>query len=270
MQHQHTLWERLLGFGLLIGLAGCQGGHSPWVQSVKNPEPAPTRVAAGPPAKAPDQELPGLQSAQLCLATAESMDRAGRIPEAIALYDKARHLDPNQKKICRRLAILLDRVGQFALANTEYQEAVRLFPGDASLYNDFGYSCYCQGKLPEAEQLLRKAIELDSTQDRAHVNLGLVLGMQGRYPDALESFRRALPEAQARSNLAFIQTSQGKRQEAIASYRAALQQDATLSLARGALAKLEQAPADPVGLAQSRPETESPVHPVGHWDRPGQ
>src|SRR5262249_16422709 len=129
-------------------------------------------------------ELPPPEAAKLCLATARSMDREGRVPDAIDLYVKTRQLDPAQTSLSPRLAVLYDRNGDFGQAEREYQDALRQAPRDATIYNDFGYSCYCRGRLPEAEQALRKALELDPKQERSWVNLGLVLASEGRYGDA--------------------------------------------------------------------------------------
>ncbi len=48
--------------------------------------------------KPADQELPPKQAAQLCLATAQEMQKNGRVEQAIYLYEKARQDDPTLKQ----------------------------------------------------------------------------------------------------------------------------------------------------------------------------
>lgn len=225
--------------GLLVGLLGCQGPRSEWsTTGTSSSLMPPARVAQGD----VKEELPPADTARLCLTAGQEADRAGRAPEAIAYYVKARQIDPAHRGVCRRLGVLFDRVGEFGHANREYQEALKLTPRDASLHNDLGYSCYCQGRFADAEKHLRRALELDPKAERPWVNLGLTLAAQERYGDSLNAFKKIVPEAQAHANLAFVQATQGKRGEAAESYRSALRLDGGLTLARGALAKLEQAP----------------------------
>lgn len=252
-------WERWLALSVLV-VAIAQMGCSASRWSARQHKEGQPTLAAGAPAEA---ELAPQESAKLCLAAAQTMDREGRIGDAIPLYVKARQLDASNRTVCRRLAVLYDRTGNFPQAGKEYNEALRLAPRDATVLNDLGYSNYCQGRLNEAEQYLRKAIEIDPKQDRSWVNLGMVLATQGRYDDGLAAFEKAVPESQAHCNLAFIQTAQGKRVEAANSYRTALLLSPDLPLARGALVKLETAPASkPLGAArlpESVTQTPAPI-----------
>jgi Flp pilus assembly protein TadD len=183
--------------------------------------------------------LPPKEKAKVNLATAQMMDRDGRIPEAIALYERARAINPEHGHVCRRLAVLYDRLGNFAKANEEYEKALAMFPQDSALLNDAGYCHFMQGDLSLAENYLRQSIELKPDNKRAWTNLGMTLAMRERIDEALEAFMHSVPEPQARCHLAFAFTVQGKRQEAMDEYRKALQLAPDLELARQALAKLE-------------------------------
>ncbi|MCE9530045.1 MAG: tetratricopeptide repeat protein [Planctomycetes bacterium] len=184
-------------------------------------------------------ELPTKEGAKACLATAQMLEKSGKNPEAIALYEKARTSDPSHKNVCRRLAVLYDRQGEFEKAEIEYNKAIALFPRDANLLNDAGYSNFCRGNWTLAEDYLRQAIEIDPDMKRAWTNLGMVQVHQGKVSAAYETFLHAVPEPQARCNLAFAFILMGNQKDAIAQYRLALELDPNLQIARDALTKLE-------------------------------
>jgi tetratricopeptide (TPR) repeat protein len=203
-------------------------------------------VAPAAPATANKAGLPSEETAKICVATGELLEQDGKKVEAIAMFVKARQLDPSLQSLCRRLAVLYDEVGEFRQAQEEYDQALQLYPKDAALLNDLGYSYYCRGRWAEAEQNLNQALAINPKLERAWINLGMTLGQQGRYAESLEAFGKAVRPAQALCNLAFIYTTQGKRDEARQAYRQALAQNPDLRLARAALAKLESAgPAAP-------------------------
>src|SRR5262245_43491069 len=224
------------GWHLLAGLAllGMQAGCMSWMG--KGPPGGP--VATGD-AAASSRELPPDETARVCLTTAEMLFKAGQDKEAIALYERARSVDPRQAQVCRRLAVLYERQGQTQKAQAEYDRALTMYPRDPGLHSDLGYSCYCRGKYDEAERHLRKAVALDPMHKRAWTNLGMTLGQRGRYDESLTAFANAVPEAQAHSNLGFLLASQGKKEAAKEEYRKALDLDSDLTMASAALAKLE-------------------------------
>jgi Flp pilus assembly protein TadD len=207
------------------------------------------------------KELPPDAAAQLCLATAEALEKGGKHVEAIQLYEKARQKDPRLQHVCRRLAVLYDRQGNFPRAQQEYDQALKLQPDDPSLLNDLGYSHYCRGNLDEAERLLRQSLAKNPTAPRTWTNLGLVLGQKGQYAESLEAFEKIVGTARAQCNLGFILTTQGKRDEARAAYREALRLDPGLKLAEGALARLEKGEVITVS-AERREGEKAPARPL--------
>ena len=185
-------------------------------------------------------ELPAKDSARVCLATAESLDRKGKHAEAIPLYEKARNQDPrNATQVTKRLAVLYDTVGEFEQARKEYERALKQSPSDADVLTDLGYSCYCRGLWPEAEKHLRQALVANPRHPRAAVNLGLTLAQQERYAESVEMFKKAVSPAQANCNLGFILLAQQKPAEARKAYQDALALDPSLQIARIALTKMD-------------------------------
>lgn len=186
------------------------------------------------------EELPGKQSAALCLSMAESLEKEGKEADAVAYYERARQQDPAiGERAGRRLAILYDRLDDQARAMAEFQELLRKKPKDGNLLNDVGYSFYNRGQWAEAETYLRRAVAADKANKRAWMNLGMSLGQQGKYAEALDAFGKAVTPAEAQASLGFVLTTQGKRDDAASAYRRALQLEPTLKVAHSALAKLE-------------------------------
>jgi Tfp pilus assembly protein PilF len=200
----------------------------------------PFRPAAPPEPEQPVAlELPPAQAAEVCLATAREMEKAGNEPEAILQYEKARQNSPKLTQVSRRLAVLYDRQCNYERALAEYRLALQLTPKDADLLNDMGYCHYERGDAVQAEKYLRQAVAVKPDNKRAWVNLGLALGAQGRYPESYEAFARVLSPGEARANVGVLQAQQGRREEARASLRQALELCPELRSARAVLARVE-------------------------------
>jgi Flp pilus assembly protein TadD len=206
----------------------------------------PVGKASYTPAEREAPELPAPETARVCLATADTLFKAGKDREAIMLYEKARATDPSNQQVCRRLAVLYDRQGMHQQARDEYARALTLSPNDPDILKDLGYSCFMRGLLDDAELHLSKAVATDPKHQRAWTNLGLVLGHKGRYTESLQAFCQVVSAAQAYSNLGFLYTTQGKFAEAKASYRRALELESDMPKTREALARLESPAGEPV------------------------
>ena len=244
--------QRFILAGFLAALAGSSG-----CLSLGKSAPAGVTHAGDP--SAPEKlELPAAEGAKACLATAEMLEKDGKLLEAAALYERARALDPATEAVTRRLAVLYDCQGAFVRADAEYDRALTAAPGDADLWNDFGYSHYCRGNWDRAEQAYRKALELKPELKRAWVNLGLTLAQVGRPEESFEAFTKAVPPAQAHCNLAFALAARGQTADAMHEYRKALELAPDLTVARAALVKLD-APRDKKKAQLPKPSAARPA-----------
>lgn len=245
--------KRFVRVGFVLALAGNGGCLSLGITS----PPGSAQVAADP--SAPERlELPAKDGAKACLATAEMLEKDGKLLEAAGLYERARALDPANEAVTRRLAVLYDCQGAFVRADAEYTRALAVSPGDADLWNDFGYSHYCRGNWDRAEEAYRKALELKPELKRAWVNLGLTLAQLGRPEESYDAFTKAVPPAQAHCNLAFALAARGKAADAIHEYRKALELAPDLAVARAALVKLD-APRPSKAKAEAAKPADQPV-----------
>jgi tetratricopeptide (TPR) repeat protein len=198
---------------------------------------------------APPTELPPKQAAVACLHAADEMALKGKgadsVKQSIALYEKARALDPAAAAaagVGRKLAVLYDLTGDFSKAQAEYEPLLKATPNDATLLNDVGYSYYSRGDLPTAEGYLSKAVQADPTLKAAWLNLGLVLAAGGRLEDGFDAFLKAGTEGEALANMAFVLAAQGNVAEAKAQYKKALALEPGMTAARTALERLENPP----------------------------
>ena len=192
---------------LLVALAGCRhaapsapGGLSftSWFNSA--PSPAKPIPAPEPSAK---------QKAEMEMELGRSLEREGKLDEALKVYEEVAKKDSRRIDAQERMAIVNDQLGNFKEADQIYAAALKREPKNAALLCDRGYSCYLQDRGAEAESTLRQAIAIDPHMARAHNNLGLVLAHNGKSDEALREFSRGgCRESDARVNLAYCLMAQ--------------------------------------------------------------
>jgi Tfp pilus assembly protein PilF len=227
----------LLGGLIALLQAGCVNPGGPSRSSSSSPIPP---LPESPRVEKAAGDLSPAETAKVCLATAEQLEAANKLADAIPLYEKARQLDPrSDAKITRSLANLYSKIGEFDRAKDEFERALRAAPKSAEVLNDLGYSYYSRGMWKEAEAALKNAVAADAKHSRAWMNLGMTLGQQGRYEEAAAAFRHVVSPGKAYCNVAFLMATQGQRDRAAATYREALKVEPDLQLARIALDRLE-------------------------------
>jgi len=222
----------------LILMPGCSA-QRPW--SLNPFDKLSADREQGPPPMRPVRLTPQ-KSAEICLATADEMEGAGRDAEAAALLEKVRQYDPKQKDLSHRLARLYDRSGDTLLAQQEFEKAVARNPHSADVLNDFGYFYYEREDWGRAEEQFRKALVADPNNSRAWGNLAMVLAQREQYQDSFDAFCRVVSPAEAHSNLGVLLTKQGRPEEAAAQFRAALELNPSLPQARIVASWVEQHP----------------------------
>jgi tetratricopeptide (TPR) repeat protein len=240
-------------FSLLGGCAFFSQPLTPFSPDRVQDKPLSEPVTLSSPAKGKvqDPELPPEKSAKLCLATADEMEKAGHLDQAISQCELARQHNPKQPGIGRKLAGLYARNGQFEKAVDEYQKELAKTPRDADLLNDLGYSYYEQQDYQQAEKYLRQAIAAKPSLQRAHANLGLALGRQERWKESLDEFKKAGSLAAAHANLGVMYHAAGQHDNARRECQIALGLDAQLKAARDLLATLDEKPKESKAIQQA-------------------
>jgi predicted Zn-dependent protease len=249
-----------LGLGLTLSCLGCMSGKGYRATLSLGPE------GAG----APIQELPPKDSAYVCAMTAQEFEKLGRVPEAIALYEKALMLQPGlEKKLARRMGILYDQAGEFTKADEQFARALEQNPKDADLFNDIGYSHYARGDWTGAEEHLTQAVELNPQHKRAWINLGMAIAQQNRYSESMRAFRKGTTEAEALCNLGFVMATQGNKEQSLEAYKRASELSPGLRLAQAAVNRYNspelprsEVKTENTKATQSTKAPPSPYHPV--------
>jgi tetratricopeptide (TPR) repeat protein len=156
----------------------------------------------------------------------QTLARAGKTDEAIAQYRKALAIKPHYSDAHSNLGIALEVKGQFDEAVAQCRQAVEDDPDNAEAHNNLGHTLAKQGHLDEAVQEYEAALATRPEFAEAHNNLGVTLSAQVHLDEAVVQFRKAIDEnshfADAYNNLGSALAQQGNLEEAIPQFRKAL------------------------------------------------
>ncbi|HEY7311653.1 MAG TPA: tetratricopeptide repeat protein [Gemmataceae bacterium] len=153
----------------------------------------------------------------------------GRLPEAIAAFNKAIDLKPDYALAHYSLGIARMKGNDTDRGRKSLEEAIRLWPDFAPAHEALGNLLARQREPAEAEKHLREAIRLKPNYADAHNDLANVLAMRGKPDEAIASYRTALKfapnDAKIWKNLGEIQGRQARWEEAVDSFEKALRLD---------------------------------------------
>lgn len=196
--------------------------------------------------------------------TALSLQQAGRLQEAAALYDQVLRAEPDNIDALHLLGLIAHQAGQHQMALdligraiqvspatalfhcnigpvyltmnrpqdalASYRKAIELQPDYVEAYNNLGQLYEAIGQDKAAEQSYRQALLLRPDYAEAHYNLGNVLRKTGDLPGALACYQAALAHKpyfpDAHNNVGIVLMEMGRAEEAIACYRHAIEQSA--------------------------------------------
>lgn len=171
----------------------------------------------------------------------ETLQRQGKIAEAIVHFDRALQIDPDDPMAHNNLGVALWGQGKIIPAVRHYQRALRINPAYAEAHHNLGIALDEQGNIVEAIAQYRQALRIKPAYTEAHINLGNALQGQGKFSEAIEHYRRALrikpADAMAHNNLGVALQRQGRIVEAIEQYRQALRIKPDYADARNNLGK---------------------------------
>lgn len=163
---------------------------------------------------------------QSALNLAVRYHQAGKLEEAIALYQRAIAINPNIGETHYNLGIIFWKQGRNDEAISSFRRAIAANPNDAYSYYNLANLLQGEGRLEEAIVSYRHAIGINPNIAEAHNNLGNILQEQGRLEEAVSSYRSAIAanpgDASCHYNLGNALQEQERAEEAIASYRSAI------------------------------------------------
>ena len=148
---------------------------------------------------------------------------------AIAKWNEALALSPDDAKAHSNLGVLLETVGRTGDAMAQYRKAMESEPDYPDGYTNLGIALARAGKLDDAIPYLQKAAQLSPWDAKAHSNLGAALAERGRTGEAIAECEKALQlspgDSEAHANLAIALAKAGRLDEAIANFERALAGD---------------------------------------------
>jgi tetratricopeptide (TPR) repeat protein len=153
----------------------------------------------------------------------------GKLDEAIAEFQAAIELKPDNPDAHRNLGSAYGEQGKWEEAAAAYEQTIKLAPDFGEAYGDLAGVYVNLGRLSEAIATGEKAIELAPGYATAHNNLGTVYRKQGRLDEAIAEYEEAIrldpDSATPHYNLGNAYYEQGRLDEAIAKWQAATQID---------------------------------------------
>jgi tetratricopeptide (TPR) repeat protein len=158
--------------------------------------------------------------------TAVQLHRAGRLPQARALYQQVLARQPNHADALHLLGVIAHQVGQNDVAVDLIGKAIAVKPDYPQAHCNLGNALRDMGRLDEAIAACRRAIALKPDLPEAHCNLGNAQQEKGQLGDAVAAYRQAIalkPDyPEAHSNLGASLRENQQLDEAIAACRKAI------------------------------------------------
>jgi len=163
----------------------------------------------------------------------------GRLEESAAAYERAIEIDPQFGEAYGDLTVTYFRLGRIPEALEAGEKAIELSPDYALGHNNLGFVYKEQGKLDKAVAEFEKAIELDPSDPKPHNNLGILYKEQGEFDRAIDAFEKAIEldpsDPKPHNNLGNVYKQQGEFDRAIAEYEKALEIDPEYATAHASL-----------------------------------
>ena len=123
---------------------------------------------------------------------AAELHQAGRLQEAVDLYQEILRANPRDWEVQYNLGNALRLLGRFGEGMQAYIMAIRHRPDLAEAHNDLGIALAELGRWEDASEALRRAIILAPTMTGAYNALGVAFKEQGQAEQAIPYFDRAL------------------------------------------------------------------------------
>ena len=116
----------------------------------------------------------------------------GQYADALASYDKAVFIRPNNADAWLNRGVVLENLGQFSEAVDSYDKAIILQPAYAEAWYNRGIALRKLGRYADAISSYDKAIAVRPSYIEALLNRGVALDYLGRYDEAVSSYDKVL------------------------------------------------------------------------------
>ena len=162
------------------------------------------------------EEKIALPYAEALLGQAENL-RGTDAPQAIALFEKSIHFDPESEQAHFQLGTLFMEQKNYARAIESYENVIELNPEFADTFFNLGFIHAVSKDYARAEEMYSRVVELGPDYlDEALFNLALVQNKQGKKDESMANLERAVsinPENELAQNyLKKMQKAAGENQ----------------------------------------------------------
>jgi choline-sulfatase len=155
------------------------------------------------------------------------LEKAGRYPDALRLYQTALQRGVDNGRLHSRIADLSLRAGDKDRAITEYEKAAQFNPSDLESQTNLATAYLEKQRVADAERVFRWVLSNDEQNAAAHNGLGLIAIQRRDMPAAQTQFEQAVqlnPDlVEAQMNLGLIYEMAGDRVKARACFETFLQ-----------------------------------------------
>jgi predicted TPR repeat methyltransferase len=131
------------------------------------------------------------EAARLCEEGRSLLD-ARRFTEALALFDRARAMAPDDPGVHYNLGLLFSDLGRADDALAAYDHSLRFDANDAKVHNNRGSVLQILGRLAEAGDAFQRALDLRPDLDYPYINMGQLREQQGDVAGALAIYDLAI------------------------------------------------------------------------------
>ncbi|MEA3548051.1 MAG: protein kinase [Thermodesulfobacteriota bacterium] len=157
-----------------------------------------------------------LPYAEALLGQAENL-RETDAPQAIALFEKSIHFDPESEQAHFQLGTLFMKQKDYARAIESYENVIELNPKFADTFFNLGFIYAVSKDYARAEEMFSRVVDLGPDYlDEALFNLALVQNKQGKKDESMANLERAVsinPENELAQNyLKKMQEAAGENQ----------------------------------------------------------
>jgi len=135
---------------------------------------------------------PGFNAAAAHMLSGEALDGLQRTQEAIAEFQAAAKVSPQEPNVHFGIGYLYWKSRQYDDAKREFENQLLVDPKQALALAYLGDIAMKETKPDEALSLLRKAAGMKNDIRIAYIDLGAVLSEKGQYEDAIAALRRAV------------------------------------------------------------------------------
>jgi len=237
--------------------------------------------AGEPPTSTPIPSTPAATSTPVATPTPSASEHVdlgierldqGQLDEAIAEFEGAIQLDPEDAVAHYNLGLAYHGQGQLDEAVAEYQEAIRLNPDLSDAHTNLGAAYTDQGQADKAIAEYTEAIRLNPDDDSAHHNLGLVYAEQGKADEAIAEYQEAIRinpnKADAHYNLGRVYYRVDMLDEAIVEWKEAIRIDPEDSMTHNNLGRayFDQGRADEAVVELTEAIRLDPENYRGHFN----